>query len=453
MHFDPLARKEQERNFMVWFQSLLQKEPEQIACQLAGKHRPGNGLTAVRWRTGGYNVTFRVKYDDGFQAIVRFAALGQSLYRTEKVENEAIVLQYLRKNTNIPVPRLLGVGKITLGPYIVEEFIEGDLGSGPFMESRIELQNLNPNISEQKLKVLYREMANIVLEMSKPEFTRIGSLVQTGNGYSIGRRPLTKYMNELAMKANLGPQHFPTSMYTTSAAYFESLVQQHMAQLRNQRNDCVKDEHDYKEKYIARCLFLRIARHIAKEHSTGSFRLFCEDLRPSNVIANTEPFHVNAVIDLEFTYAAPAAFTYAAPWWLLLQNPEQWELDLKGAFLPRYTPRLGLFLEALREVEEEQIKSERLLEAQKLSERMEQSMENGLFWFCLAIRNSQMFDDIYWTFLDEMYFGPLGKLEDRIQFLNEEERNELSTLYEIKQEQAKDATLDSVYDVGDQLDY
>lgn len=455
MQFDLLAMKEQEIIFRVWLRSLLQDEPEQIACRLAGEHRPGNGLTAVRWRTGGYNVTYRVTYDDGFQAIVRFAALGQSLYRTEKVENEAIVLQYLRRNTDIPVPRLLGVGKITLGPYIVEEFVEGDLASGPFMESRTERQNLNPNISDQSLKVLYHEMANIMLEMSKPEFTHIGSLVQTSNGYVVGRRPLTKYLNELAMKANLGPQHFPpsNSTCTTSVGYFTSLVGQHMAQLRNQRNDCVKDEHDFKEKYIARCLFLRIAHYMAEKHSAGPFRLFCEDFRPSNVIANTDPFRINAVIDLEFTYAAPVAFTNAAPWWLLLQNPEQWELDLKGAFLPRYKPRLSLFLEALREVEEEQIKSEKLVEAQRLSERMEESMDNGLFWFCLAIRSSQMFDDIYWTFLDEMFFGPLDKLEDRIQFLNEEEKSELSTLYEIKQKQASEGTLDAVYDAGNQLDY
>ncbi|CAD6454133.1 29effb58-6cc6-4fe2-8117-77e55d72f4ca [Sclerotinia trifoliorum] len=323
------------------------------------------------------------------------------------------------------------------------------------MESRIERQNLDSNVSEQKLKILYSEMAGIVLEMSKPEFTHIGSLVQTENGYAIGRRPLTKYVNELAMKANLAPQHFPTSnsIYTTSVGYFGSLVEQHMAQLRNQRNDCVKDEDDCKKKYIARCLMLRISHYIAMKYSTGPFRLFCEDFRPSNIIANTEPFHINAVIDLEFTYAAPAAFTYSAPWWLLLQNPEEWELDLKGTFLPRYKPRLRLFLEALREVEEEQIKSEKLLEDQRLSGHMEKSMENGVFWFCLAIKNSQMFDDVYWTFLDEMFFGPLDKLEDRIQFLSEDEKNELQTLYEIKQKQANDGILDDVYDAGDQLDY
>lgn len=120
MHFDSVAQKEQQRNFMVWFRRLLQSEPEQVTCQLAGEHEPGNGLTAVRWKTGGYNVTYRVTYNDGFQAVVRFAALGRWLHRTEKVENEAIVIQYLRKHTKIQVSRPLGVGKIALAPYIVE---------------------------------------------------------------------------------------------------------------------------------------------------------------------------------------------------------------------------------------------------------------------------------------------------------------------------------------------
>ncbi|TEY41941.1 hypothetical protein BOTCAL_0404g00020 [Botryotinia calthae] len=68
----------------------------------------------------------------GYQAIVRFAALGQLLYRTEKVEDEAIPL---------------GIGKFALAQYIGEEFVERDLASGPFMASRTDLKDLNPNIS------------------------------------------------------------------------------------------------------------------------------------------------------------------------------------------------------------------------------------------------------------------------------------------------------------------
>lgn len=53
-----------------------------------------------------------------------------------------------------------------------------------------------------------------------------------------------------------------------------------------------------------------------------------------------------------------------------------------------------------------------------------------------------MFDDIYWNFLDEIYYGPLKSIEDRIQLLDEEERTELGNIFQVKIEQAKEGTLD-----------
>ncbi|KAJ8071653.1 hypothetical protein OCU04_001974 [Sclerotinia nivalis] len=91
------------------------------------------------------------------------------------------------------------------------------------------------------------------------------------------------------------------------------------------------------------------------------------------------------------------------------------------------------------------MKNGKLLGSQRLSTRMEQSMYNCLFWVCIAARHSQMFDEIYWTFLDEKYFGPLVSLEDRVELLNEEEKNELSTIFDLKQEQARDKTSDVYY--------
>ncbi|RFU25365.1 hypothetical protein B7463_g10973, partial [Scytalidium lignicola] len=74
--------------------------------------------------------------------------------------------------------------------------------------------------------------------------------------------------------------------------------------------------------------------------------------------------------------------------------------------------------------------------------RMSSSMENGLFWFCLAARKSIMFDDIYWTFLDEKYFGHLSSLDDRLSLLTEDERNELDGFVRTKKQQAEEKTLD-----------
>ena len=72
------------------------------------------------------------------------------------------------------------------------------------------------------------------------------------------------------------------------------------------------------------------------------------------------------------------------------------------------------------------------------------------FFGCLAARHSQMFDEIYWAFLDEAYFGKFTSIEDRAeQHLDENERSKLNDIYDIKMEQAKDGEIDSWYTVED----
>ncbi|KAK2875573.1 hypothetical protein FQN49_001597 [Arthroderma sp. PD_2] len=144
-----------------------------------------------------------------------------------------------------------------------------------------------------------------------------------------------------------------------------------------------------------------------------------------------QKFCVSGAIDWEFTYVAPAEFSYVAPWWLLLISPEGWESDL-NQFLARYIPRFRIFLEALREGEDKMIEQHTLSEEQRISTRMEHSMETGLFWVCLAARRSSMFDEIYWTFIDQKYFGPFTSLDDRIQLLTGEQRDEMDELVRLK---------------------
>lgn len=448
MQFDHFAEARQETNFTIWVQTLLRKSPEQLAMQLAGKHRAVKTAAARQCRNGAFNVCYRVKYEDGVHAIVRFTALGRTMFRTEKVKNEVAVMNYLARHTSIPVPQVLGTGTCWAGPYIIMNFVEGDVLSkflkDPVKEGR---PVLNPQISDRALKVAYREMAGLVLELSRPEFPRIGALEQTGESFSVVNRPLTFNMNELITSANLPQQAFPTGIFESAADYFVSLADQHLSHLRYQRNDAFADEAGCRKKYVARCLFRKIAGGISAEHKNGPFRLYCDDFRPSNVIIDMEKLCVSAAIDWEFTYVAPAEFIYVAPWWLLLQSPEDWESDL-NEFLTRYTPRLQLFLDALRECESEK----ELLDSQRLSTRMGQSMENGLFWVCLAARYSSMFDEIYWTFLDRMYFGPFTSLQDRVELLSEDERSSFDQFVRVKMEQAKEGILDDHYSTHTLLD-
>ena len=136
---------------------------------------------------------------------------------------------------------------------------------------------------------------------------------------------------------------------------------------------------------------------------------------------------VSGVIDTEFTYTAPAEFMYVAPWWLLLQSPEDWKGDL-NQFLVHYSPRLQAFLEVLNNSEDKMIEQDLLSEPQHLSQQMEHSMETGLFWVCLAARCSSIFDEIYWTFIDQQYYGTFTSLDDRMQLLDQEQQCEMNEL-------------------------
>ena len=80
---------------------------------------------------------------------------------------------------------------------------------------------------------------------------------------------------------------------------------------------------------------------------------------------------------------------------------------------------------------------------------MEKPLDNGLFWVCLAARYSSMFDEIYWTFIDEVYYGKFTSIGDRLPLLDDEERTKLNTIYDVKMEQVEDGKIDPNYSLDD----
>ncbi|KAF9785664.1 hypothetical protein IL306_004785 [Fusarium sp. DS 682] len=131
-----------------------------------------------------------------------------------------------------------------------------------------------------------------------------------------------------------------------------------------QQNNAVEDEDDARDKYVARQLF----RHLASEGYLGSkstedhdtvFRIFSEDLRPSNVLIDKD-LKVVGVIDWEFAYAAPAEFSSDPPWWLLLKYPGYWP-DGYEKWMQAYESRFKAFISVLQD-EERKLKAGRKVE-------------------------------------------------------------------------------------------
>ncbi|KAJ6021574.1 hypothetical protein N7540_007078 [Penicillium herquei] len=393
MEFDHLAEKKQEQKAAAWLNLWSSWSPEISSMQLAERHRPGKTVSACLWKSGTFNICYRVRYEEGPDVIVRFAALGRAICRREKVQIEVATMKWIRS------------------PYIVMSFLEGvplsQILQDPSSTGR---PVLNPQISNSHMKRAYREMAAYILELSKYEFDYIGALEENEGSFFITRRPLTFNMNELMASANLPEEVFPSHTFRSATDYFQKLAMQHLFHLRLQQRDAVSSEKDCQKKFIARCLFLEITKNLCTKPQ-GPFRLYCDDFRPSNVLVDLTSSRVSGVVDWEFTYAAPAEFTW---------------------FLARYLPRLDAFLEVLCDHENKLIEQQHLFESQRLSPRMKDSMETGLFWICLAARYNSMFDEIYWKFIDNRYYGTFISLDDRLQLLSEEQRQEMRELVKLK---------------------
>ena len=113
-------------------------------------------------------------------------------------------------------------------------------------------------------------------------------------------------MNELVRLGTLPRSTLPTGTFQTASSYFNALAELHCAHLYHQRNDAVDSANDCRRKLFARQLYSKLAREGRLAHSTnehGPFKIWSDDLRPSNVLINKD-LQIVGVIDREFTYAA-----------------------------------------------------------------------------------------------------------------------------------------------------
>ncbi|KAH9212667.1 hypothetical protein DL95DRAFT_368171 [Leptodontidium sp. 2 PMI_412] len=247
-------------------------------------------------------------------------------------------------------------------------------------------------------------------------------------------------MSSMTQLAHIPPSTLPleNETYATADEWYEALANMHLAQLIFQHNDLVSSEDDCRNKYVARQIF----RRLAKQDRSGPFRLWCDDFRPANVLLGLDD-DVAAVIDWEFTYAAPTEFILDPPWWLLFETPEMWPSGIEE-WSRAYEPYLEIWLEAM---EEKEIGDE-FLYSLPLSVYMQESWKMGRFWLNYAARKSWAFDAVFWTCLDERFFGGRDKeildkdlWKTRLHLLTEEERHAMERFVQQKMNESQERTL------------
>ncbi|RAL11725.1 phosphotransferase family protein [Aspergillus homomorphus CBS 101889] len=391
-------------------------------CALADRYRQRDDCFLRSMHRGSFNFSIRLHWEDEEDDwLIRFPIPGKSMFSDDKVYREAVLMNYIAKETNIPIPKVICYGKAAdnptgLGPFIIMTWVEGKKMSDVLREQNnmddSAVDMLNPNIDLNVLKRLYGQMAEVLISLWSLDFDKIGSLVEdsaTGKP-AINGRPLTQEENELIRVGGLKVEDLPPQQtYHSSTAYVKSLLDLQWTQLTKQRNS-VYDSEDCRSKYACRQLMKAIALNFVSGHDDGPFKLFCDDLSPGNVLVD-DSLEIVAVIDWEFAYAAPAQFAASIPWWLLLRRPDYLIDDIgPDSFFDAFLPKANLFLQALTECEQARGLSET---DDQLSVLMQRSIEDRSAWFMLACRKVASVDLIYWDMLDEYCWGPRVSMADR----------------------------------------
>ncbi|KAI6758076.1 hypothetical protein HG531_003901 [Fusarium graminearum] len=381
---------------------------------------------------GGFNVLYRISFEgDHANVIVRLPCPDLVQFPEEKILYEAAAMACLAKNTTIPVPNLFyHTSSSEIGPALILQHITyvRDMSDALAITGQDpeETPVLNPNIEEDTLRELYQKIAVIVSQHSNPTFTRIGSLIEDENGCcSVAGRPITHDMNNMIQLANIPKSVLPDPYQTYESAdgWYTASAEMHVAQLLFQHNDLVRSENDCRNKYVARFLFHSLAKQgrlssfgfneddwsaqsqvskftCAMPKQSDGFRLWCDDLRPVNLLVNQED-DIIAAIYWELTCVTPSQFSLNPPWWLLLEAPEMWSSGIDN-WADVYDDRLKTWLLAMEDTENDETGTSPF----KLSTYMRESWSSGRFWLNYAARKSWAFDTIYWQFLDERFFGP-----------------------------------------------
>lgn len=171
-----------------------------------------------------------------------------------------------------------------------------------------------------------------------------------------------------------------------------------MEHLCKQRNS-VDDVEDARNKFILRHRLKALVPHFVSEWDLAPFKLFCDDMEPHNIMVDADTLRIVAILDWEWTYAAPRQFIFAPPPWLILMDPFVWYYESDHA---NYKAKLVLFLRALEEIEEKR-KQElqfKVPQEQRMSVLMRRSMEDGTFWSVRLLHDAFNFDDsVMWKSL------------------------------------------------------
>ncbi|THY76593.1 hypothetical protein D6C87_04364 [Aureobasidium pullulans] len=405
--------KDHQHATNTWAKHFLDEYGDQGVEKLASSYREGQRCRWELKKNGSFNSCHKVVFEDGTAWAVRFPIPGRVMHPDEKIRREVAVMRFVKEKTKILLPKVIAFGTAadnhdpSIGPFLITEWVEGI----PVTSLIEELPRpswgpvLRHEIEDNLLRKIYRQMANILLELAEHDFDKIGALSMTEGddalpSWSIDHRPMTMKMNDVEAGSNVIVDDHTLPPFETTTDYMQHLVQQNITHLHKQRNS-IDDAADARRKFILRCRIEALVPYFtSKTHESGPFKLFCDDFRFGNVLIDEDTLEFTGVIDWEWTYTAPHQFLFSAPPWLILERPTSWTKNGES----RYKDNFTVFLQCLGEEEEKRQSQSSFAppEDKRMSTLMRQSLDDGTFWLTQLVQEAFSFDEeILWRNLEK----------------------------------------------------
>ncbi|PNY23580.1 Aminoglycoside phosphotransferase [Tolypocladium capitatum] len=258
---------------------------------------------------GSFNVCFFLEFpSDGKKWVVRFP-IGPVLHGAwRKLQSEISTMEYIKRNTTIPIPRVYGYGpggrldtdNPTGLPYVILEYIPGRP-----LDAK-DLVGASPDAS----KAFYSQLAHILSQLRMQEFDYAGSLTTDSEGRITLTSPHSVDLNSIQLHSTRRtiPCRRQSSAIDFAYCRYQVLLE------RLNLPTSVMDEEDAQHEVFALEDFKgRLFNFIDPSLNHQPFVLTHGDLRPSNIIVG-EDLTINAIIDWEWSCTVPRQF-FIPPMW------------------------------------------------------------------------------------------------------------------------------------------
>lgn len=151
------------------------------------------------------------------------------------------------------------------------DFVDGILLSTIMKQPTENIEDeliLRPDIESTTLDIIYDQIADYLIQLSKIDFTSIGSISEdpASKTWSVTGRPLTDGMNELVSTSGYPVDRLTKAQFATVNEYFHNLADKKRIHLQVQRN-LARNTEDAQKRFIARLRFRQLIPRYCIEES------------------------------------------------------------------------------------------------------------------------------------------------------------------------------------------